>query len=189
MIAIEVSQEDIRYVENRLKGMKEKAPGALKNAINRTATKTRKKLLAGANEAYAVQKNKTINSRVKTQRASPTRLAAYIRSTGRPLTIRLFRYQVSKEGVRAEILRGRGLGKPIGPRGRRAFANPTRTSSEEVMQRKGKARKPFNMVRTISVPKMIEKVYEGERGNQGDVSAATQKTLRDEINAEIARLI
>ncbi len=185
-ITFEVNSADIRYVENKLKGMEEKAPGAFKNAINRTATKVRKKITSGAKETYAVQDNKTITEKVKTQRASPARLTAYVRARGGPLEIPKFRYEVSEEGVRAEILRGRGLGEPIGPRGRRAFANPAKT--EHIMQRTGKTRKPLQAVRTISVPEMAKRVYKGECGSQGSLEPLIQKTLHDEIAAEVARL-
>ena len=47
----------------------------------------------------------------------------------------------------------------------------------------------MKVLRSVSVPKMLEKVYEGERGMEGALSPIITKTLHDEIAAEVAKLI
>ena len=47
----------------------------------------------------------------------------------------------------------------------------------------------FRSIRSVSVPKMLEKVYEGERGMEGALAPVIKRTLHDEIAAEVAKLI
>ena len=56
-------------------------------------------------------------------------------------------------------------------------------------QRKGKERYPIKVLYGNSVPKMIEQIYKGERGGQGDMKDKIQKRLHDEIQAEIAKIM
>lgn len=182
----EVDQADIRYLEEKLKGTEKNAKGSLMNAINRAATQARKRMVEGAQEAYTVQKPSDISSRVKTQRANRGNLSAYVRARSRPFPIPKFRHRVSKGGVRTEIIRGRGLSDFIGPKGRRAWKSKNK---EIVLQREGKERTPYKLLFSVSVPQMIEKVYKGERGTQGNLEPVIRRTLHDEIAAEIAKLI
>ena len=57
------------------------------------------------------------------------------------------------------------------------------------MQRKTKDRFPLKVLRSNSVPKMLEKVYSGERGIEGELAPVIQRTLHDEIKKEIEKLM
>lgn len=58
-----------------------------------------------------------------------------------------------------------------------------------IMQRETGARYPVRVLRSVSVPKMIEKVYKGERGIKGKLDPVIEKTLRDEIESEIKKVL
>lgn len=182
MITYEVSQRDLRYVQRKLQGMEKQAPRAIKNAINHTAKEARKKLAIGAQGSYTV-KSGGFNSRMKIQNATNSRLYAIIRSKGKPLTIVRFHTTAPKGGGKADIVKG-GLKKLVGPRKIRAFKR-----KGLMMQRETKARYPLKVLHSNSVPKMLEKVYSGERGIEGELAPTIQKTLHDEIKKEIKKLV
>lgn len=182
MISYEISREDLRYVQKRLKRIETEAPKVFKNAINRTAKEARKKLAAGAQGAYTV-KNGGFNSRMRIQNATNTKLYAVIRSKDKPLTITRFHATAPKSGGKADIVKS-GLKQLIGPKQIKAFKR-----GGLIMQRKSADRYPVKVLRSVSVPKMLEKVYEGERGIEGALGPDIQRTLHDEIKKEVHKLI
>ena len=182
MISYEISREDLRYVQRRLKRIETEAPKAFKNAINHTAKEARKKLAAGAQGAYTV-KNGGVNSRMRIQNATNTKLYAVIRSKDKPLTITRFHATAPKSGGKADIVKS-GLKELIGPKQIKAFKR-----GGLIMQRKSADRYPVKVLRSVSVPKMLEKVYEGERGIEGALGPEIQRTLHDEIRKEVRKLI
>lgn len=182
MITYEVSQRDLRYVRRKLQGMEKQAPRAIKNAINHTAKEARKKLAAGAQGSYTV-KSGGFNSRMKIQNATNSRLHAVIRAKDRPLTITRFHATAPKGGGRADIVKS-GLKEIVGPKKIKAFKR-----GGLIMQRKTEDRFPLKVLRSNSVPKMLEKVYSGERGIEGELAPTIQKTLHDEIKKEIKKLM
>lgn len=182
MITYEVSKADLEYVKSKLKGMEEKAPRVFKNAINHTAKQARKKLAAGAQAAYTV-KSGGFNSRMKIQNATAGRLCAVIRSEGRTLTITRFHTTVPASGARADIVKS-GLKHISGRWKTNAFKR-----KGLIMQRESEKSYPVHVLRSVSVPKMLEKVYQGDRGIEGDLEPVIEKTLHDEIAAEVAKLI
>ena len=182
MISYEISREDLRYVQRRLKRIETEAPKAFKNAINHTAKEARKKLAAGAQGAYTV-KNGGFNSRMRIHNATNTKLYAVIRSKDKPLTITRFHATAPKSGGKADIVKS-GLKELIGPKQIKAFKR-----GGLIMQRKSADRYPVKVLRSVSVPKMLEKVYEGERGIEGALGPEIQRTLHDEIRKEVRKLI
>ncbi len=182
MISYEISREDLRYVQRRLKRIETEAPKAFKNAINHTAKEARKKLAAGAQGAYTV-KNGGFNSRMRIQNATNTKLYAVIRSKDKPLTITRFHATAPKSGGKADIVKS-GLKELIGPKQIKAFKR-----GGLIMQRKSADRYPVKVLRSVSVPKMLEKVYEGERGIEGALGPEIQRSLHDEIRKEVRKLI
>lgn len=182
MISYEISREDLRYVQRRLKRIETEAPKAFKNAINHTAKEARKKLAAGAQGAYTV-KNGGFNSRMRIQNATNTKLYAVIRSKDKPLTITRFHATAPKSGGKADIVKS-GLKELIGPKQIKAFKR-----GGLIMQRKSADRYPVKVLRSVSVPKMLEKVYEGERGIEGALRPEIQRSLHDEIRKEVRKLI
>lgn len=182
MITYEISRRDLQYVQRKLRDMETKAPRVIKNAINHTAKEGRKKLAAGAQSSYTV-KSGGFNSRMKIQNATNTRLYAVIRAKDRPLTITRFHTTAPMGGGRADIVKG-GLKELVGSKKIKAFKQ-----GGLIMQRKTKERFPLKVLRSNSVPKMLEKVYSGERGIEGELAPVIQKTLHDEIKKEIKKLM
>ena len=181
MITYEVDKADLKYVQKKLRGMETKAPRVIKNAINHTAKEARKKLAAGAQGAYTV-KSGGFNSRMKIQNATNGKLYAVIKSEDKTLTITRFHATAPKSGGRADIVKG-GLKQLVGPKNIKAFKR-----KGLIVQRKTEDRYPLKVLRSVSVPKMLEKVYKGERGVTGELEPVIKRTLHDEIGKEIQKL-
>ena len=167
--------------------MQEKAPQVFKNAVNRTAKEARAKLTSGAQAAYSV-KTGGFNSRMKIQNATAGNLTAIIRSQDRPLTVTRFTHRGNKKGkggsaASADITKS-GLKSIISSRSGKAFK-----VNGLVMQRTSSSRLPVKVLRSNSVPKMLEKVYQGERGIEGALEQPINEALRRHIEAEVAKLI
>lgn len=183
MITYEVDKADLKYVQKKLKGIETKAPRVFKNAVNHTARQARKKMAAGAQGAYTV-KSGGFNSRMKIQNATNGNLYAVIRSQGKTLTLKRFHTTVPKSGGKADIVKS-GLKQIVGPRNIRAFKR-----KGLIMQRRTNEKdSSLKVLRSNSVPKMLEKVYKGERGLEGALAPVVEKTLHDEIAQEVAKLI
>ena len=187
MITYEVNKADLKYVQSKLKGMESQAPRVIKNAINQTAREARKKLATGAQAAYTV-KQAGWNNHMKIQPATTGNLVAVIRANDKPLTLPRFSYRGNKKGkggsaAAADIVKG-GLKEIVGGMGIKAFK-----ANGLIMQRKGKERLPVKVLHSNSVPKMIEKVYEGERGVEGALREPINEALHNHISEQIAKLV
>lgn len=185
-IRIEVDKTDMRALQLKMRNMMEKTPSRLKNAINRTGTQAVKMLTAGARGGYTYKG--TIRKELKIQKANPSHLDYTITASGRPHTLsKSFKTSAPKSGGKADVTRS-GLKKLITSTGGAAFV-PSAGKAEGLMaQRKGSSRFPIRVFYGNSVPKMVEKVYQGERGGQGDLEPKIQKVLHDEIKKEIAKI-
>ena len=183
---IEADQGDIRKVLANLDKI-EKAPSKLKNAINRTATQANKMLRAGRTQGYTIKAGR-FNSEIKVQRANLSHLDATIIAAGRPPLIREFKTSVPKAGAKADItksglksLRKNGAGS--------AFLLGDGSASGLIAQRRTSERTPLKVLHGNSVPKMVEKIYEGERGGQSNMENRIKSRLHDEMQKEIAKLM
>ena len=187
MITYEVNKADVDRVLKKLKGMEKDAPKVIKNAINKTAKEARKKLAEGAQSAYTV-KSAGWNSRMKIQNATTGNLEAIIRVKDRPLTTTRFSHRGNKKkaggaGAAADIVKG-GLKEIISQTSGKAFK-----VNGLIMQRRSADRLPVKVLRSNSVPKMIEKVYQGERGIDRALKDTINQTLHRNIGAELAKLL
>ena len=90
MIRVEVDQESLRYVQNRLGLMQRKAPQVISAALNDTARSARVTLATKARETYTV-KSANFKGEMKIRRATYSRLTAEIKSQGKPLKLASFR--------------------------------------------------------------------------------------------------
>lgn len=180
-IYIEVSHADLKRVLKKLGDM-EKARKHIKNAINRTATKAKKMLSEGARQSYTV-KSKKFNQDIRIQKATAAHLDSTLRASGRPRTIMSFKTSAPKSGGKADIVKS-GL-KPLrGSEGGAAFILKGGPGAGLMAQRKHRTRYPIKIFYANSVPKMIEKVWQGERGAR-DIQKAVSEMLHDEIMKEI----
>lgn len=187
MIVYEVNRAELDYVEKKLGSMKSKAPQVFKNAVNKTARQARKRIAQSAKGAYTVKQG-GFNNHMKIRAASTGNLTASIDADGKPLTIIRFKNRTGRPqkggaAAAADITNG-GLKQLVSSKGGKAFKR-----SGLVMQRKGKERLPVKVFHSNSVPKMIEKVYEGERGMAGALRKPIQSDLRKNIEAEVKKIV
>ena len=113
---------------------------------------------------------------------------ATIKSKGRPPTIQNFKTSAPKSGGRADIVKS-GL-KTIAPKGGgKAFIGPGGKIAGLMVKRESKARDSIKVLHGPSVPKMVEKIYKGERGGQGDMESKVRERLHKEILAEVEKLL
>lgn len=142
MIYVEVEQDSLAYVRERLGSKADKAPIAVRNAANDTAVWARKQLLAEAQSRYTV-KSAGFNSHTKIRRATLSTLTAIIDAKSRTLTMPRFRTTASKRaGVKVEILSGTGLKQLISEKtGNKAFRSVAATGDVNVKGRKMEKRK------------------------------------------------
>ncbi len=190
LIKIEVNESDIKWAQKKLKGMETKAPRVLKNAINHTAKQARKSLMQGAQGRYAV-KNAGFNSRIKIYNATNTNLSASVYARDRTLTLPRFHTTSPKSGVKSEVLKGSGLKEVISRKNGeiRAFRAKGGKAAGLIVQRRTEAKYPLKVLRSISVPKMLEIVYLGRGGISEALEPEIKRTFRDEVKKEIAKLV
>ncbi len=105
-INVRVDQTDIRRVKQALWGVRRGTDKALKNAINRTLTQTKKFMVNETHNVLNVKKRRIRKSLRKPRRATQTRLSGSVRSTGRPLNLIEFGARQNKKGVSVKIWRG-----------------------------------------------------------------------------------
>ena len=190
LIKIEVNESDIKWAQKKLKGMETKAPRVLKNAINHTAKQARKSLMQGAQGRYAV-KNAGFNSRIKIYNATNTNLSASVYARDRTLTLPRFHTTSPKSGVKSEVLKGSGLKEVISRKNGeiRAFRAKGGKAAGLIVQRRTEAKYPLKVLRSISVPKMLEIVYLGRGGISEALEPEIKRTCRAEVKKEIAKLV
>ena len=186
-IYVEVDQNDIKKLTKKLKNL-EKAPNKLKNAINRTATQTMKMIKAGRGQGYTIAASK-FNSDINVQRANAAHLDATIKSKGRPHTLsKSFKTSFPKSGGKADVTKS-GLKSLVTASGGAAFIPSGGKAAGLMAQRRGSERTPIKILKGNSVPKMVEQIWKGKRGGQGDLTKKVEKVLHDEIKKEIAKIV
>lgn len=211
MITVEVSHSDLEYVQKKLKGASDKAPMVIRNAANDTAVKARKMLAQHAQERYTVNSG-GFNNHAKLHRATLSHLTAEIRVNGSPLTLARYHTTAPKGGVKTEVLKGSGLKALVNSAGNKAFKTKVATGNANVqagkrrkktgakatdlaksqktanmiLQRVGKSRYPLRSFHGPSVPKMIEKVYQGgkitDAGLKDKIEQIYQENLQKQID-------
>lgn len=184
---IEVDKRDMKRVQKVLEDAPKKVPRVLRNAINQTATLALRKIKQGRTAGYTIKAG-TFNKEIETQRANAGHLDATIKSQGRPRTVQQFKISKPKSGVKADITKS-GLKQLVNSAGASAFIVPGGSASGLIAQRESKSRFPIKVLHSNSVPMMVRKIYEGERGGQGDVQKYIKKTLHDKIREQVAKII
>ena len=190
MINVTVDHNDLDYVRQRLGDLEDQAPRTLKNAVNKTARETRKRLAEKAQERYTV-KSAGFSNHTQIQNATLSNLNATIRVKGRTLTLPRFHVTHPKRsGVRAEVLKGGGLKTMMGSRKIKAFlATVSTNGTKMVLQRKGKSRYPLKGLHGVSVPKMLEKVYDGKSVTDPGLKAEIERMYYENVEEEIGKVL
>ena len=192
MIEYEISRADMARVERKLNGLGKDAKKALKFAINDTAREARHKLAEGVQDAYTA-KIGHIQSHLPIDWAKVSNLEATIRANDRPLTLKSFSHRGGKSkpggaAAAADIVK-EGLKEIISQINKnKAFKGPGGRIKGVIVQRDGKERSVLKVLHSNSVPKMIEKVYQGERGVNRAIKKTITEGLHRNIEAEIAKL-
>ncbi len=184
---IEVDKNDLKYVQKKFRDAPKNAARVLRNAINQTATVANRKIKSGRSAGYTIKAG-AFNSEIKIQRANLGHLDATIKSQGRPRTIQQFKTSKPKSGVKADITKS-GLKSLVNSAGAAAFVAPGGAAGGLIVQRETKARYPLKVLHSNSVPKMVEKIYQGERGGQGDLQPFIEKTLHDKVQEQVKKIL
>lgn len=202
MIYVEVEQDSLAYVRERLGSKADKAPIAVRNAANDTAVWARKQLLAEAQSRYTV-KSTGFNKAAQLKRATLSTLTALIRVKGSTLTLPRFKTTAPQSGVKAQVLTGEALKTLLYGGKIKAFkakvatgnknVNGTATKADKttnmIMQRRGSKRLPVKVLHGPSVPKMIEKVYSGGRVTDEGLKRKIDEMFQTKLNYQIERIL
>lgn len=184
----EFDKKDLAFVINKLKKAREKAPQVFRNAVNRTAADAKKKMAEGAQASYTVKK-RDFNSHMPIKKASVGHLSATITAKGQMLSVTDYKYTAPTSGAKADIVKT-GL-KQIHRNGNKAFLmrgkSRMNTPPFLLAVRVGKEHLPVQVLHANSVPKMLEMVYQGERGIWGSLDPIIQKKLHDAIVEEVRK--
>lgn len=183
MITYQWDHDDLAYVQKKLGSMSAQAPRALRDAVNNTAVTARKLLLQEAQKRYTV-KASGFNSRANIVKATLATQTAWIKVKGSTLTMPRYHYTAPKSGVKSEVLAGSGLKTVIGPSGIKAFM-----AKGLVFQRKGKSRLPVKALRSPSVPKQIEMVYDGRSITSTPLKKEIEKIYQANVDKQIQRFL
>lgn len=183
MITYEWDHNDLAYVQRKLGSMSAEAPRALRDAVNNTAVTARKLLLQEAQKRYTV-KASGFKSRADIVKATLATQTAWINVEGSTLTMPRYHYTKPKSGVKSEVLKGSGLKTVVGPQGIKAFM-----AKGLIFQRKGKERLPLKALRSPSVPKQIEMVYDGRQITSTPLKKEIEKIYRANVEKQIQRFL
>lgn len=186
MVRYEVSRKDIARITKKLNKLENSTPKNIRNALNRAATKVRRQLVSGMKGAYTTKGMKV--GSIDLFRATPGLLIATISSQGEPQRVdKAYSYSAGRQGVKAAVRKGGGgLVKGSSEAGA-AFIATGGPIAGMIAQRKTKNRFPLQVIRSNSVPKMMEMAYTGKAGPE--VEQEAQNILYDEIKKEIEKLM
>lgn len=181
---VEFDRADLARVRKAFGAAQKKTPQVIKNAVNRTATQVRKKIVQGGKSAYKVDKDGWSNKTVTIQRANLSHLNAIIESSGRTMTLMHFpgKSHTPGRGNTGAMAGVTGGVKEITSSGKKAFSFG---GNGLAAMRQGADRFPIHILRSVSSPKIMELVWKGERGNAGDLDKFSKDELSKQIQKDI----
>lgn len=197
MIDIKIQVDGAEAIEKKLGSLKDQAPKVVRSAINSTAVEARKLLAQDAQSRYTV-KNPGFNSAAKIRRASVSNLVATIQAGGRKLDISRFHvsrprsHKKGAPGAKAEVISGGGLKEIRGASGIKAFSSTVpsgKSRTKQILQRQGAVRYPVQVLHSVSVPKMLEMVYEGRGAAKRALKDEIRKIYNQKVQAKIGELV
>ena len=136
MISVEMNTDMLRMVDKALGGLKSESRKVLKKAINTTAKQAKKDLIDKAREEYTV-KAAELNKATEKHNATVSNLEATIEIESATRELTDFKTRVSKQGVKAQILKSSSMKLLQSQRGNRAKAFMTKFESghQAIVQR------------------------------------------------------
>lgn len=187
MIEFQIDEATMTAVQTKLKNMKAKTPNAMRNAINQTATATNRKIKKGRSEGYTIKAG-SFNKQITVQRANRAYMDATIKAKGRTRTIKEFKTKMSTHGAKTDITKS-GLKALVNEAGATAFMAAGGKVAGLYVQRETRERYPLRALHANSVPIMVRKIYEGERGGQGNLEPYIQKLLYKNLSQQIDKIL
>ena len=187
MIEFQIDEATMTAVQTKLKNMKAKTPNAMRNAINQTATATNRKIKKGRSEGYTIKAG-SFNKQITVQRANRAYMDATIKAKGRTRTIKEFKTKMSTHGAKTDITKS-GLKALVNEAGATAFMATGGKVAGLYVQRETSERYPLRVLHANSVPIMVRKIYEGERGRQGNLEPYIQKLLYKNLSKQIDKIL
>lgn len=206
-MSITIEPINIEQVERRLGAMKQKAPKALKLAVNDTARKARSRLAKEAQKTYAV-KTAGFNRVMNIKFATNSNSEAVIHTKGKKLPLAKFsirggtlgqgryynptlhRYQIGKGGISAsgKVLKSSGYKRSESAKLKWFVANMGSGHKGIFQRNEGKKRgdkKEISEKMGLSIPQMIG----SERHVYGIVKPYIQSDLKEAVNRHVMRAL
>lgn len=184
-----IDTKEIKSIRVKLDGLKKEIPAATASALNRTLDYTATQIGREVTKTYSI-KASLVKKTLRKNRASKTKLNAYISSTGHTLSLANFPHSpkapwkgggAKPRSVTVKIKQGSNKQISTSPK---AFIAPTGggpdTVQYNVFRRTGEGRLPITVIRTLSVPQMI-----GEKDTINRIQKAAEKKLEERIKHEI----
>lgn len=186
MVVIEVDDR-LSYVEKRLGNLSDKAPKVICKAINETAKWARREIAKEAQKTYLV-KTGGFNKSMEIKNARYSNLEAIIKSKGKTLPLKSFKFTKPKSGVKAQVLKDGGL-KILVKDGKKAFYNKIGNKNDHygIAQRTGRPsnkdpkREAIKELFSNSIPKML--------GNEKRVYGIVEPRIESELDKRIEKHI
>lgn len=113
---------------------------------------------------------------------------ATIKAKGRTRTIKEFKTKMSTHGAKTDITKS-GLKALVNEAGATAFMATGGKVAGLYVQRETRERYPLRVLHANSVPIMVRKIYEGERGRQGNLEPYIQKLLYKNLSKQIDKIL
>lgn len=187
---VEINEDELRRTMRSLRGIESGAPGKVKNAINRSATKTMKKIREGR-KSYVIKAG-TFNEAIKVFRASPSQLDAAIKAIDKPHPLHkgsaegYYKTSGGSQGIKAAVMKG-GM-KELETGAGKAFYAKMKNGHMGIFHRRSDKRLPIRELYGSGTSKMVKSIFNG-KGAGGSLEPYIQKALHDEIAAEINKLM
>lgn len=173
-IVIDTSQ--LNKVVKGLAGLQKQMPGAAINAVNRTLDHVNTKAGRFVTGEYNISV-KDVKATITKHRAGKGRIRAWLKSRSRRLTFSHFRISSSKKAVKVKIKKASGFKKV---RTDPAAFVQILDGRKQIMKRVGKGRFPVEVLRSITVPQMLEAANVSEK-----IQTEANKKLGERIDHEM----
>lgn len=189
LITFEVDPIQLKLIEIRLKNLKNKAPQALKNAINATAREAKKDLVDRVKTQYVIQRSKPdLKKDIRQQNANISTLTAILRIGGKPNELKKhFKTapNTPAAAAKARVLKSSSLKLLEKRSGIKAFITQFKSGHVTIAQRRGDGRLPTKSLFGPATHKMVGnevKVY-------GIVKPKIQENLQKHIEKQITKIM
>lgn len=190
LLEIDVDEE-LKKIIQRLDSLPDQiaAPNILKNAINATARKVRKRIVKDVKGEYAIKNEKILTDESegapKVLTATPSNTSAAIRSRGPMQEIMAFMTRPNQgSGAAAAQVLASGSMKPLEVDGLKAFATRFASGHVAIVQRKGADRLPIKKLLSPAVPHML-----GNETVRSKAEALAYEALQAEIDKRIQKVL